>query len=735
MKIPLPLMRAVAFRALLPSVFAGLTAGLVSLVYSISFAALIFSGSLSHFFPQGVGCALIGATITAIVVARYSVFPYALAGSEANSVVIVALIASAIATALESTAARAAIYPTIWAAIGLSSLCTGLFLWTVGRLQLGHWARFIPYPVIGGFLAGTGWLVIRSSFKVMVGHPLELAALPQLCQLDSLSHWVPGLVFALVTLLVLPRYRQFWVLPGLLFLGVMGFHGLWGWLQLRGLAPSPEGWFFTPFPNAEVWQFWQWQTLTQIDGLALLHQSGTLIALMLVVLVAILMNATGLELTTATHVDLNQELRANGIANIVNGLCGGMIGHLSFNRTQLNHQAGANRPLAGMVAGGLCAVVLLSGSSFLAYLPKPILGGLLLYLGLQPLIRWVYWAWFIFPRLDYLLIQVILVTIALWGFLPGIAVGIVIACGLFVIHYGQQPACRYETAGAATPSNVRRSSVEQSYLRQQGDAIYILVLQGFIFFGTANTLLEKVRRRLQDTTQPRLQFVIFDFRLVGGLDSSVVLSFSKLKRLAQESGFQLVFTHLDRTSQAQLVKGGVYGVGDPICQQFADRDRGLEWCETQLLESSKLRRRRFVPLAMQLQTLFPNPELVPRLMAYLKSVRLQPNEVLFHQGDAFDGLYFLESGRVTVMHQLPDGTITRLRSYTGGVIGEKGLYQPSPRLGKAIAEQTSSLYWLSTAAFAAIVAEDPQLAASFHLFMIGLLTAQLDHYEHALDSL
>ncbi|NJR62019.1 MAG: hypothetical protein HC769_26230 [Cyanobacteria bacterium CRU_2_1] len=76
---------------LLSNLFAGLITGLVSLTYSLSFAALIFSGSLLPFFPQGVGSALISSVITGIVVALRSSFPFATAGPDSNSAVILAL--------------------------------------------------------------------------------------------------------------------------------------------------------------------------------------------------------------------------------------------------------------------------------------------------------------------------------------------------------------------------------------------------------------------------------------------------------------------------------------------------------------------------------------------------------------------------------------------------------------------------------------------------------------------
>jgi SulP family sulfate permease len=164
-------MRAFQVRSLLPNLFAGLTAGLVTLIYSISFAALIFSGNLTHFFPQGVGSALIGTTVTAIIVASRSSFPFVLAGPDSNASAILALMASAIATSLESPDAAGRLFPTFWVAITLGTILTGLFLFILGRLRLGRWARFIPYPVMGGFLAGTGWLIARSC-SFFTGHLL-----------------------------------------------------------------------------------------------------------------------------------------------------------------------------------------------------------------------------------------------------------------------------------------------------------------------------------------------------------------------------------------------------------------------------------------------------------------------------------------------------------------------------------------------------------------------------------
>ncbi len=79
----------------------------------------------------------------------------------------------------------------------------------MGIFRLGGLIRFIPYPVIGGFLAGTGWLLVRGSFGVMADASLTFAGLPHLFQADVLHRWLPGLLFAILLYLVVRRLPSF----------------------------------------------------------------------------------------------------------------------------------------------------------------------------------------------------------------------------------------------------------------------------------------------------------------------------------------------------------------------------------------------------------------------------------------------------------------------------------------------------------------------------------------------
>ncbi|PZO36894.1 MAG: hypothetical protein DCF19_20415 [Pseudanabaena frigida] len=729
-------MRVFFTSSLLANISAGITTGLVNLVYSISFAALIFSGTLTYFFPQGLGIALIGATITAIVVAWRSSFPFALAGPDPNSAVILSLAAAEIASTIHKTNTEASLYPTVWATIIFSTLTTGLFLFLLGWFRLGRWVRFIPYPVIGGFLAGAGWLIACSSFKVMTGFSLSLETLPNFIQTEPLFQSVLGILFTVVLLFMLDRNKHFWALPSLLLAGIACFDGLWGLTHLFSVPLNSEDYFFKPFPQEQIWQAWQWSTFTHINWSIFIHQSSTVVAIAVIVMFSILLNATGIELATARSVDLNRELRVNGIANLINGFCGGGVSYLSIHRSLLNQQAGANSPLSAIIAGGFCGATLIFGSSFLAYLPKTILGGLLLYVGLGLLIRWVYHAWFEFPTVDYVLIVLILIIIAIWGFLQGVGAGILIACFFFIFNYGRTSGIKYTLSGTTYHSNVQRSFPQRMCLHEEAGCIYILVLHGFIFFGTANDLIDEISDRLANQELSQLQFVIFDFRLVNGIDSSAVLSFMKLKQLATNLRFDLVFTQLQPAIAHQLKQGGLITQTSSICYVFDDLDRGIEWCENRVLENKQMGDRELIPFQEQLQEFILDDALVGKLMGYLEFLEVPEGKFLFHQGDESNGLYFLESGQVSVVLELSDGQTKRLRTYNHGtILGEMGLYTYAARSASVVADRLSLLYYLSTQAFEKIEVEDPQLAASVHKFIVSLLAERLKRCEKELKDL
>ena len=173
-----------------------------------------------------------------------------------------------------------------------------------------------------------------------------------------------------------------------------------------------------------------------------------------------------------------------------------------------------------------------------------ILASVIFYIGLALLFEWTYQAWFKFPRVDFAIIMVILAVIAVRGFVEGVTVGLVTAIVLFVINYSRTSVIKHALSGVDFRSRVNRSPDQRAVLDAQGQQLYILELQGFIFFGTANGLYEQVKKRVLDQTLPQVRFVMLDFSRVTGLDSTGLLTSIRLWSLTKDQSMTLIFTGL-----------------------------------------------------------------------------------------------------------------------------------------------------------------------------------------------
>ncbi|PSN13014.1 hypothetical protein C7293_17780 [filamentous cyanobacterium CCT1] len=277
---------------------------------------------------------------------------------------------------------------------------------------------------------------------------------------------------------------------------------------------------------------------------------------------------------------------------------------------------------------------------------------------------------------------------------------------------------------------------QQGALQAMGTQIQILRLQGFLFFGTANQLLSQVKQGLESLSSSDLpQFMVLDFEQVTGMDSSVAYSFIKLKQAAQPP-LRLVLTQLRPEFEELLYRQGCLVPNDPIYHLEPSLDSSLAWCEAQLLDTLSWRRRRYVPLPLQLQKLFADPEHIPAFMDYLDKVQLSADTTLFDQGQPADYLYFLETGQLRTFITPAGGDPVPDRTYQPGtMLGATAFFTQSPHPVSAVADQPSVVYGLSRERWQAMAAQNPRTAATFQGMVIEQLSDQLIRASDSLKSL
>ena len=711
-------------------VFAGLISGLVTVIAAISYATLVFSGPASSMLSLGITSALVSSSIIGFFMALRSSSSVTIAGPDANISAVLAGITSVIVSQSIFAHDPTNEFTMIWIMLASSSLLAGIFLFFVGRFKLGVAIRFIPYPVIGGFLAGTGWLLVRGAFKVMCGVPLTFKTLNELALNTNLVHWLPGAFFGIILLLVLRKFRHYLVMPIILIFTILAAHLV---LFLAGMnldQAMSKGWLLSPFPQD---LFIQSFTSLHFSGFVPHIPSegvGDIIAMMIISAMVILLNASSVELTTGKDIDLDRELSSTGFANILVAPFGGMTGCMALSRTILNFKAGAVHRLSGIVSALFCAVILLFAAQALALFPRPVLGGLLLYLGLSLLAEWVWDGWKRLSKFDLLLVIGIIIIIAIKGFLWGVGMGLVASCLIFAFNYGRTGCIRRELTGSKYHSNVERSFAEQDFLGAKGEAIHIFQLQGFLFFGMTYPFLARVQEQLFGPDGEKVHYVVLDLKSVPGLDSSSVMGLKKLVLLSEKKGTIVVFSGLNKSVEEMLMR-------EKFLQETAvypDLDRALGWCEDELIRKGMHRASDHKhDFETHFAGLFDRPDLIDRLIKKMERLEVKAGYVLFNEGNLCKHLYFLVEGEVTASMKTLEGDQRRIGSMgPGTVIGEMGLYLNSVRSASAIAEKDSIFYRMNAETLKGLDAEDPELAAAFHRFFVLVLSQRLTHANESL---
>jgi SulP family sulfate permease len=360
---------------------------------------------------------------------------------------------------------------------------------------------------------------------------------------------------------------------------------------------------------------------------------------------------------------------------------------------------------------------------------------LLLFLGLDFLVDWVIGGWSKLSRPDYAVVLLILVVIAAAGFLVGVGVGLVAMLILFVLNYSRINVVHHSLSGAEMGSNVERCAYHRRQLKELGAMTHVFELRGFIFFGTANALLVRIRARVNDPDQPLVRFLILDFRRVIGLDSSAMLSFTKVRQLAEAHDTTVLLTNISDKMRRQFRQSGLLDSEERV-RVFPDLDRGLEWCEDQSLEMAGVTLVD-VPIVLRAQLADSgfNRHSTDRLMEFLERLQVPKGEYLVRQGEEADELYFIEQGMVSIYLELEDGRRLRLRTVgMGTVVGELGLYLGTIRTASIIADWPTTAYRLTRRALFQMRDRDPELAADFHELVARLQAERLVANTRALEA-
>jgi sulfate permease, SulP family len=694
----------------LTTISAGAVIGIVEVVLAISFAALVFGGLLRDTLAAGIGIYLVAATATLAILALRGGARGVVGSVQDAAAAVLSIVVATVALDAKGGVNRT--FLTVVAATMIVTLLTALTFLLLGTFRLGNLARFIPYPVVGGFLAGTGWLLFMGGIRVAGRTELHLDTLDQFFDGFALIRWGPALLFGVILLIATRLIHKPMVIPIVIGLGLLAFAVA---LPITGssIRSAREGlWLLGPFVSPRLSRVWSIRAVSGADWSAVLGNATGIATTVFVAVMGCLFNVGGVELLLRKDLDTNRELRDAGLVNVVTGAFGGIPGYHALSLTSLADQMAADGRVAGLIAALVPLATVLFGASVVALVPRMIVGGVLVFVGLSFLVTWVIDVRRSLPLGEYLIVLAILVTVATRGLIPGLVVGLLLAVALFAVHYGRIEMVHEVPFGTTYRSNVWRPVDDRQRLDEMADRVQVLRLNGFVFFGTASAILQRIR--IQSEAGPA-RFLVIDLRRVTGVDASGTVALKKVAQLTAANGTELVFTGGSDRILGELARGGLIPADGVRFE--ADLDHGLERCEDGLLAAPEPH------VAVDADGLAGCPAAIRPL---LERVALDAGDVLIHQGEVPDDVFVLGSGGLRVEVTTADGTRMRVGTVRPGVmVGEIALYTASARTADVIADVPSIAFRLRRSEIERLEAEDPIAAAAVHRWLATTLATRL----------
>lgn len=689
----------------------------MGVVFTISFAVIIYGGPGAAGLDRGIGLSLVGAAAMALVGA----FRLDYRGTVVQPQDVTALILSLGVAGLAAgwRGSPDALLATVLALVALTTGLTGLAAWACGRFRLGFLVRFIPYPLIGGFLAASGYLIVMGAIGMTLHASVDVWSLGQLLDPTKLPLWLPWIAAGGALTIVTRRWQGEMVLPACILALLAGFY-LWLWASGGSIASArADGLLLGPFAVS----FLAGVDPASLGGIAwreIAEQLPIMLAAAGMAIIGTLLNASALEIATGRDIDPDRELRGIGAANLAAAPFAGMIGYQIVSETLFARALGVRGALPGIVVAGLALATFFLGAGLLSLLPLGAFAAVLAFLGFDLLDNWLRVGRRRLPARDFAIMLLILATAATVGFLPALAVGLLAAVVLFVVAYSGVDVVRLSTSAAHLRSRVERPDREVALLAERGREAAVYRLSGYLFFGTASRLLADLGPA---GAAPRYR--ILDFRRVTGVDASAAFVLAKLQRQSADRGTRLILADLSPRLLADLARAGLAadGPGDgggPLL--LPSLDAALRHVEDALLAEPPLPADGAGGLIEALQRLHPGFDPT----RHFPPASATAGEEVLTQGAAADGMILLLDGRLRAELAVPGGKPVPVATILPGtLVGEIGHYAGVPRTARVVAETACRLLRLDGAGLAALAAAEPRVAADLHRLAAATLAHRL----------
>lgn len=503
-------------------IFGGVTAGIVALPLALAFGVQSGLGAAAGLYGAiglGIFAALFGGTNTQI------------SGPTGPMTVVSA-------TTIALLIAQKGSLESALPAILLCFVLTGAFMILMGILKLGQYIKYIPYPVVSGFMTGIGVIIIMLQLFPMLGYESP-KTIPQILvnigdPLRDIHYPSLGLtVLTMIIVYLFPKVSK--TIPSTLVALISVTVLAWGLsMDVTIIGAIPSG-----LPNLHFDLF------TAISDFNLILMPAVTLAA-LGAIDSLLTSVVADNVTKTSH-ESNKELVGQGIGNMVAGMIGGIPGAGATMRTLVNINSGGTTKMSGVIHGVFLLLVLLGLSSMAALIPIPVLSGILLTVGISIVDKKGLSHIGKITKTDAIVLIIVLVLTVFVDLLQAVAAGMIISSIIFIKQMGDI------TQKASTTTSIE-SDEDAEYLHDRYHIdisirpfVSIKTINGPLFFGNSEYFMQ-LSKKIPDA----IKLLIIDMRHVPYIDQSGLYSLESIILSLEQNKVQVYLLHLQKQPHAMM---------------------------------------------------------------------------------------------------------------------------------------------------------------------------------------
>ncbi|MDR1779115.1 MAG: sulfate permease [Tannerella sp.] len=437
--------------------------------------------------------------------------------------------------------------------LAVATVIAGIFLILLGLLRLGTIIQFIPFPIVVGFTSGIALTIFTTQIKDLTGMTVEKLPADFVSKwivyaqhLDSVSLWSLLIGVASIAVIVLtPRLIR--RIPGSLvaiivmtvvvwllreYAGIEGIETIGDRFVINASLPHPEGFS------------------VNMETVNMLLPSAFTIAMLGAI--ESLLSATVADGVISDRHNSNTELIAQGAANIVTPLFGGIPVTGAIARTMTNINNGGRTPVAGIIHAIVLSLILLFLGPLTKHIPMACLAGVLVVVSYN-MSEWrTFRSLLKNPKSDVaVLITTFLLTV-IFDLTIAIEIGLLLAMLLFMRRIAETTKVSVTTEAIDLSADAETHVQEDPLKVPQGVEVY--EINGPFFFGVANKFDEMMRKR---RTSDRPLVRIIRMRKVPFMDSTGLHNLESLCRLSEKDNIRIILSGVNPKVSEMLIKNGI----------------------------------------------------------------------------------------------------------------------------------------------------------------------------------